>query len=629
MLASVRASLSLLSGRQRATYFFLIGTKVLSSFLDLLGIAVIGLLVGLATTSLTSGHPFVVLGFTLPTMTATTLVAIAAFALVLFLAKGVLAILLSRRLAHFLAGLDLENANRITRYFLSGNLSTIQKYSRESINWAVLDSTASAFSATLLNFATAISESSLLVFIGAMFFFVNPLATAFTLTYFAVLIVSMELVVGRMSKRAGQKYSRGVRVASGALNDIQNTFREISVFQRQEYFAARVAGGRADVADGFGTMKLLQTMPRYIVETALMVGVVGFLGWQFLSGGLQNGGGALIGIFLAGGVRIMGSALPLQNALASLKNQLGQAQEAQQILEEMQRRERSGAVQDSLVATVTESEAAQDHSVAPGALGLSLENVDFAYPDSDELTLRGVSLVVEPGQHVAVIGPSGAGKTTLIDLILGLLPPSGGSVTIAGMPPAQVNKLHPGLISYVPQKPGIVAGTIAQNIALGIPAEDIDFSRIDEVVGQAFLADFIAGLPDGVHSSVGAQLSGLSGGQIQRLGLARALYPRPKLLILDEATSALDAGSESVVSQSLRELGGSVTVIIVAHRLSTVQHSDNVFVLEGGRVSASGTFQKLRKTVPLIEEYVSLMSFDADEGVPPDLGLDQSPRTQM
>ncbi len=608
MLLSIRASLALLSRRERATYYFLIACKVLSSLLDLLGIASIGVLVGLASTTLASERSLVVLGLTFPTPTSGMIVGLAVVVLGLFIAKGVLAILLSRRLSRFLAHLDGVNAQRITDSFLNGDLNDLQKHTREGLNWTVLESTTSAFSSTLLNFATVISETSLLIFIGAMFFFVNPIATAFTLAYFALLIGLMEAIIGRMSARAGRNYSQGVQRTAGSLNDIQNTFREISVLQRQAYFSDRVAQERTRVADGFGMMKLLQTMPRYIVETALMVGVVGFVGWQFLSGGLQDGG-AIIGIFLAGGVRIMGSALPLQNALASLKNQVGQSRQAQDILKTLADSRHDG--QDSPVGhAVVGEDATLSSPPSSSALEVSLEKVNFSYPGSNTPTLRNVSLVVKPGQHVAIIGPSGAGKTTLVDLILGLLPVESGSIFLDGVPPRVLSQARPGIISYVPQRPGIVAGTIAENIALGVAPHDIDFDRINEVVSMAFLDDFVKGASEGVNSPVGAQLSALSGGQIQRLGLARALYPRPKLLILDEATSALDAGSESVVAQSLKDLGADVTVIVVAHRLSTVQHSDTVFLLDAGEIVSSGTFQHLRKTVPLIEEYVSLMSFD-------------------
>ena len=619
MLNAYRRTLRLLEPRERRTYYVLIVIKIFSSFLDLLGIATIGLLVGLATSSFTGGKPVSVLGLTLPKMETETLLGLAGAALVLFIGKGTLGVVLSQRMSRFLATVDARNARKITEFFARGSLLNILGHSRATLNWAVIESTTLAFSGTLLSVATIVSESSLLLFIAVMFFAVDPIATAFTVGYFALLLGVMEQIVGRISQRTGVAYAQGVKQTSSALSDLGDSFREITVLERQDYFIERVAKARWEVARGFGAMKLLQTMPRYIVETALMVGVVAFVGWQFVAGDLANGG-ALIGIFLAGGVRIMGSALPLQNALAAVKSQIGQSETAHDILEEIDaERATVDPIEPSMITTpldATRFEAtpfeATPESGQPShaALGVRLHSVDFAYPDAEGLTLQGVSLEVKPGQHGAFIGPSGAGKTTLVDLILGLLPPTNGHITFSGRGENLPQTGGSRSVAYVPQKPGLVEGTLAENIALGVPPAMIDFARIDEVLALAVLRDFVANLPEGINTSVGPSLSALSGGQLQRLGLARALYVRPQLLVLDEATSALDAGSESVISQSLSDLGEDVTVIVVAHRLSTVQHLENVFVLDGGRVIAEGPFQELRKTVPLVEEYVSLMSFD-------------------
>ena len=191
--------------------------------------------------------------------------------------------------------------------------------------------------------------------------------------------------------------------------------------------------------------------------------------------------------------------------------------------------------------------------------------------------------------------------------------PEAGEVRIGGVEPRALRAAAPGLISYVPQQPGLVSGTIAENIALGADPADIDLARIAEVVEAAFLTDFVSTLPDGVNSHVGKHADALSGGQIQRIGLARALYVRPRLIVLDEATSGLDAASEAFIGEGLRALHGEVTVVVIAHRLSTVQHADVVHVLEAGRIVSSGTFRAVRKAVPMIEEYVRLMSFDEGE----------------
>jgi ATP-binding cassette subfamily C protein len=157
-----------------------------------------------------------------------------------------------------------------------------------------------------------------------------------------------------------------------------------------------------------------------------------------------------------------------------------------------------------------------------------------------------------------------------------------------------------------------VSGTLVENIALGLPKDAIDYARVESALQKARLEEFVNELPDGVHTRLGKNVDSLSGGQTQRLGLARALYTNPKLIVLDEATSALDAEAEASISESIRNIGEDTTVIVIAHRLSTVQRADAVHVIDNGELVASGTFKHLRKTVPMIQEYVRLMSFDED-----------------
>ena len=213
-----------------------------------------------------------------------------------------------------------------------------------------------------------------------------------------------------------------------------------------------------------------------------------------------------------------------------------------------------------------------------------------------------------PGEYVAVIGASGAGKSTLADLLLGLTIPQSGTIELDGVTPRQLDIDRPGSIAYVPQRPGLVSGSIAENVALGHAEADIDYDRVEWALTEASLAEFVHGLPEGANTSVGKQTSALSGGQVQRLGLARALYTLPRLLVLDEATSALDAESESVVGDSLRRLYGKVTLVVIAHRLSTVQHADTVHVMEDGKIIAAGPFAHLLETVPVVARYAELMS---------------------
>jgi len=592
-----------MSRRERLTYFTLVSLRALTGVLDVVGIALIGLISGLAASSVNPGDPLVIFGFELPQISAETLVWLVVIVLIVFVGKSLLAVTLSRLISRFLARTEASRAEEIARYLLEGTLGGLQKHSKGEILWGVMGSASYGFTGLMNAFAIMISEGLLLVLIGATFVLVDPIATLFVLVYFGLLVLAIQMFVGRRLKAAGRAASEGNALSTTAIDDIISSFREIAVLRKQDYYVKMFTRYRSRLSHADATYFFLSAMPRYVVETALMLGVVTFVGFQFATGQLTQGL-VTVGVFLTGGVRIMGSLLPLQNAVANMHVQGEQATEAHELLAEL----RSHPRRDSPNTDTVESLSKVDSSKS--GFDVELKNVSFTYDGADSPALRDVSMNVKSGQHVAIIGPSGAGKTTLVDLMLGLIEPTHGSVTIADADPGHLIGAWPGLVSYVPQNPGLISGTIAENIALGLDTEHIDYNKVDAAIKAAFLEEFIASLPDGIHTSVGKQGDALSGGQVQRLGLARALYEQPRLIILDEATSALDATSEAFVAQSLRNLGKNVTVIVIAHRLSTVQHSDVVYVVEDGSITASGTFSKLRKTVPMVAEYVKLMSFE-------------------
>jgi ATP-binding cassette subfamily C protein len=230
--------------------------------------------------------------------------------------------------------------------------------------------------------------------------------------------------------------------------------------------------------------------------------------------------------------------------------------------------------------------------------------ISFAYPNSAQAIIRDLSLSIEAGDQVAFIGPSGAGKSTLADLMCGVLAPTTGKILVgqADGPPRSV--------SYVPQRPGLVSGTLAQNVALGLVGEEMDEARVWDALEKAHLREVVLSLPHGIHTDLGNYQDSLSGGQIQRVGLARALYTSPGLLVMDEATSALDAESESEIAKALDQIRGKVTVVLIAHRLNTVQHADKVFLINEGKLTDQGTFPELVKRNPSIDRLVQLMKVE-------------------
>ena len=244
----------------------------------------------------------------------------------------------------------------------------------------------------------------------------------------------------------------------------------------------------------------------------------------------------------------------------------------------------------------------QDFDGALEARGLWL-----TYPGANAPALVDVSLSAASGSSVALVGATGAGKSTFADVVLGVLEPDQGVMTIGGVSPKEAIQRWPGAITYVPQAVSLVAATVRENVALGLPRELIDDDLVWEALRRAHIADFLVENREGLDTFVGERGFRLSGGQRQRLGIARALYTRPKLLVLDEATSALDAETEQSIIATLEQLEGEVTTVTVAHRLATVRRADQLLYLHDGRVVARGTFDEVRDAVPDFDRQASLL----------------------
>ena len=236
-----------------------------------------------------------------------------------------------------------------------------------------------------------------------------------------------------------------------------------------------------------------------------------------------------------------------------------------------------------------------------------MKNVSFKYTEKSTFALRDVSLHVKPGQQVAIVGSSGAGKTTLADLLLSVIKPDDGVVLISGTTVVDAITRWSGAISYVPQDIKIANGSIRENVSLGYPRHLATDERVSNALQTAHLSDLVATLDEGLDAPTGEKGSKLSGGQRQRLGIARALFTSPKLIVFDEATSALDGETESLIADSIHSLKGSVTVIMIAHRLSTVREADLVVYMESGEIKATGTFEEVRSTVPNFDKQARLM----------------------
>ena len=599
MFQTVVRSLTLLTLNQRTRFL----TYALMTFglnlLDLAGIALLGVL-GATVVSGNIPHYLEWLGIESSRGAVVSLLGFATFA---FLLKTSLGIALSKKRQLFLASLERHFSRQISEHFFNSNLATVKQHSRADFEWAILRSTHIAFGSVLAQALNFLAEASLALLILGFFFYTDWLSASLVTVYLGTVILAFQVATRLQTSKTGADYRAGSVNVVKSISDILSNFREIMVLSKMNFFLAELDRTRAMVAEAQAKQFFFQAIPRLVVELAVIVGAFAFV---ILQVSLANQALDLstVSVFLIGSLRMMSALLPLYRAFMQLRYDMPQARASQQLLE------KANKSSDSVVTLKEVGNA--PNLPTPPSQGLSVEMVKvfFNHEDGESRrnTLSDVSISIAPGTTVALIGPSGSGKSTILDLVVGLNSPSRGEIRVSGLAPDVLRARFPGIFGYVPQKPGLVRGSLANNIALGVDSSDIDYGALSEAIRAADLEDFVTSLPSGIHSSFGEQFDSLSGGQAQRIGLARALYTRPKLVVLDEATSALDAETEASITSNLARLSYRPTTIIVAHRLSTVKHAENVFLIDSGRVVASGDFRTLEKTVPLVKTYVDLMS---------------------
>jgi len=333
-----------------------------------------------------------------------------------------------------------------------------------------------------------------------------------------------------------------------------------------------------------------------VLEVAFVIGAFVFVGLQFI---LKDAVGAIsaISIFVASAGRIIPAILRVQTAAMSFRGAIGVADRTLRILDELKDFE-------------PEAMSSEDVFSADFKGEIDVKDVSFLYRGSSLHAVRNANIEIQQGEWIAIVGPSGAGKTTLVDLILGVLKPTQGSIKVSGFSPENAIQKWPGRFAYVPQDSFISHGNIEENVVLGAFGQEVNESQVIDILRKVGLEGFVSKTENGLKQDVGELGSKLSGGQKQRLGLARALYTDPEIIILDEATSALDNVSEKKIVDLLKEIRGKTTIISIAHRLSTVMNADRIIYMEDGEIKATGTFSEVRSKVPNFEKQAQLANLE-------------------
>ncbi len=592
MLFNIKRSLLLLDTIER---FFLVAltiSRAILGLLDIAGIFLVGLLLAKASNQITNNdYGNETLDFVSKISGNLDLIQIAILALVLFVSKSILASLLMKYMTVRFARSEGKKTTSVYENILRSPIAKVSSFSKPEIVYSLTYSSGFAIVQMLTITVIIFSEIFLLIFISAVFALVDLQLTFYIVVYFAIIGALIYRTIGSQFAKAGKKYANSAIEASATVEDSLVTFREIFTQGKQDDFKIKFEEARSELAKSVASINFLTGLPRYIVESALMVGAIGLAAYALSSSDPTAAAGTL-GIFLTGGLRIMASMLPLQNALGTLKQLTSQADSFLRLVQEFPSELNEHQHHHCQKSTGTDFEPIE----------VKLDSISYIYDGAEYSAVKDVSLSIPAGSTAAFIGASGSGKSTLADLIVGLLIPTSGEIILTNNDSQN--------IGYVPQSPGIIRGTIRENITLEINSKNFDLERLNNALAVSHLQELIETLENGVSTELGAQSDGLSGGQLQRIGLARAIYANPGLLVLDEATSALDAETEAAVSDSLRTLHGKCTTIVIAHRLSTIQNVDMVFVFDKGEVVASGKFSELVASNEIVARFVELSSLD-------------------
>jgi ATP-binding cassette subfamily C protein len=592
--------LSIYNKRDKEKLFLVALSQVFLAFLDLLGVALLGVIGALSVYGIQSKSPGNRIAklldwVNLENLTFQKQVAVlGCIAAIVLIIKTLVSIYLVKKTINFVSLRGAIVSSNLLRNLFSKPILEINKYSNQEIIFSITTGIENLTSRVIGSSLTIFSDTVLLIVLFLGLFIVNPTISLSIFIVFGTLGIILSKYTKSISYRLGEQESRLAVQSYESILESLNAYREISVGNRRHYYFEKISKMRFGLADVYARRNFMPNLSKYIFEIALIIGSILISGVQFA---LYNSSQAIasLTIFLAASTRIAPAILRIQQGSSQLRVGLGNIESTLKIISDF-----SSGEHQALVPSRKEF----DHFGFNPEIQIS--NLSYAYKNGT-FRIEDLSLTIEPGSQVAFTGTSGAGKTTLIDLILGLHPNDSDAVKISGLTPLSAYVKWPGAVAYVPQNIIIMNSSIKENVCQGFDFEINDEQQIWAALDKAHLGDFVRKLPDGLNTQVGEFGNKLSGGQRQRLGIARALFTSPKLIVFDEATSALDGETEAAISQTLRDLKGECTLLLIAHRVSSIMNSDKIVFMEHGEIIAEGTFDEVVKKSKSFESQVKKM----------------------
>ena len=478
----------------------------------------------------------------------------------------------------FVWGTHHRLANRMLRGYLTQPYAFFVERNTAKLHNSILQQVNAVVTGVLMPVLTFVARLLVTIAIVGLLVALNPLLALAVVLVLGGAYGGIYLAVQRQQARLGRAMVEANKERYKVTAETFGGIKDVKVLQRELQFAARFEDPSHRFTRAVAVNGVISALPRYLLETLAFGGIVLIVVFYLQSG--RNAAEVLpaLSLYAFAGYRLMPALQQLFGALASIRFNRASLDDLSADLQHF-----AGAV-------------IADADVAPLPLdrAIRFEEVHFRYPGAAGWAVEGASLTIRRNQTIGLVGASGSGKTTLVDLLLGLYEPQSGSILIDEVPLAtDAVSAWRRQVGYVPQQIFLSDDTVVANIAFGVPAKQVDLEQVERASRMAQLHEFVQGLPSGYGTIVGERGVRLSGGQRQRIGIARALYRDPAVLIMDEATSSLDGATEEEVMQAIRVLAGKKTVILIAHRLTTVEECDRIYLLEAGRVVDQGTYAEL------------------------------------
>jgi ABC-type bacteriocin/lantibiotic exporter with double-glycine peptidase domain len=575
--------------------------QILMGFFDLLGVALVGVIGSLSVSGIQSKGPGDSVKQVLELIGASNIsfqqqiAVLGILAGAVLVSRTVFSFLIMRRTIYFLSRRSSFLSSMLIRKILTQDILFIRRRSSQETLFAVTTGATSITTGVIGSLVSLVADLSMILVLGIGLLFIDVTIALSSFTLFGIVGLFLYFYLQKRAAELGRESTVLAIESNERILQVLNSYREMMVRNRRFYFADEISKTRLKAADVSAELAFMPNISKYAIEAAMIIGLLLVSASQFLFLEATQAI-ATLSIFLVASARIAPAILRMQQGAIQIKNSLAVAGPTLDFITEL-----------STLNEVEYAENVVDFHHAGFSPSIKIGRLDFTYPNSSTPAIKCLDLLVDPGQQIALVGSSGAGKSTLVDLLLGVITPTKGKVEISGVCPRKAITNWPGAISYVPQDIYLVSGSILENIVLGYPLDEVDMSQVIRAIKLSSLDGYIENLPNGINHQVGENGDKLSGGQRQRVALARALYSNPKILILDEATSSLDGETEAEIAESIRGMKGEITVVMIAHRLSTVRSADVVIYMNDGEIVSTGTFEKVRHEVKEFDIQAQLM----------------------